>query len=342
MSDNDLILYTTEDGESRLVLKELGGQVWLTQLEMAELYQTSKQNINKHIKAVLAEGELAEQAVVNRKFTTAADGKEYLTQLYALPMIIAVGYRVRSTRGTQFRQWATQTLGEYLTKGFAMDDERLKDPKWDYFDELLQRIRDIRSSEKRFYQQVRDLFTLAEDYQASSKDTQLLFAEVQNKLFYAVTGKTAAELIVARSDSSQPNMNLTSFAGARVRKADVVVAKNYLQQQELEQLNRLVTMFFEFAEFRAKNKQHIRLADWRAFVDKFLDFNEQPLLSGAGQLSRADMERIVHQRYDEFDGNRKRTEAIEADLQEIEELKQLEARLKNQHSSTDTKANKKK
>lgn len=342
MSDNDLILYTTEDGESRLVLKELGGQVWLTQLEMAELYQTSKQNINKHIKAVLAEGELAELAVVNRKFTTAADGKEYLTQLYALPMIIAVGYRVRSTRGTQFRQWATQTLGEYLTKGFAMDDERLKDPKWDYFDELLQRIRDIRSSEKRFYQQVRDLFTLAEDYQASSKDTQLLFAEVQNKLFYAVTGKTAAELIVARADSSQPNMNLTSFSGARVRKADVVVAKNYLQQQELEHLNRLVTMFFEFAEFRAKNKQHIRLADWRAFVDKFLDFNEQPLLSGAGQLSRVDMERIVHQRYDEFDGNRKRTEAIEADLQEIDELKQLEARLKNQHSSTDTKANKKK
>lgn len=342
MSDNDLILYTTEDGKSRLVLKELGGQVWLTQLEMAELYQTSKQNINKHIKAVLAEGELAEQAVVNRKFTTAADGKDYLTQLYALPMIIAVGYRVRSTRGTQFRQWATQTLGEYLTKGFAMDDERLKDPKWDYFDELLQRIRDIRTSEKRFYQQVRDLFTLAEDYQASSKDTQLLFAEVQNKLVYAVTGKTTAELIVARADSSQPNMNLTSFSGARVRKADVVVAKNYLQQQELEQLNRLVTMFFEFAEFRAKNKEHIRLADWRAFVDKFLDFNEQPLLSGAGQLSRADMERIVHQRYDEFNGNRKRSEAIEADLQEIEELKQLEARLKKQHSRTDTKADKKK
>ncbi len=153
--DNTLILYTTDDGESQVVLRELGGQVWLTQLEMAELYQTSKQNIGKHVKAILSEGELAEEAVVNRKFTTAADGKEYLTLLYALPMIIAVGYRVRSTRGTQFRQWATRTLGEYLTKGFAMDDERLKEPKWDYFDELLERIRDIRSSEKRFYQKVR-------------------------------------------------------------------------------------------------------------------------------------------------------------------------------------------
>lgn len=301
MGENDLILYTTKDGKSRLVLKAISGQVWLSQLEMAELYQTSKQNISKHVKAVLSEGELAEEAVVNSKFTTANDGKEYLTQLYELPMIIAVGYRVRSTRGTQFRQWATQTLTEYLAKGFAMDDERLKDPKWDYFDELLERIRDIRSSEKRFYQQVRDLFTLAEDYQANTKDTQLLFAEVQNKLFYAVTGKTAAELIVARSDANQPNMNLTSFSGSRVRKADVVIAKSYLHQNELEQLNRLVTMFFDFAEFRAKNKEHLSLSDWRAFVDKFLDFNEQPLLSGAGQLSRSDMENIVHQRYDKFD-----------------------------------------
>ena len=178
---------------------------------------------------------------------------------------------------------------------------------------------------------------MAEDYQANTKDTQLLFAEVQNKLFYAVTGKTAAELIVARADATQPNMNLTSFSGSRVRKADVVIAKNYLHQNELEQLNRLVTMFFDFAEFRAKNKEHLRLDDWRAFVDKFLDFNEQPLLSGAGQLSRGDMELIAHQRYDEFDGNRKRQEALEADHQEMEELKQLEARLKKQHSGTDKK-----
>lgn len=220
--DNDLILYTTDDGQSQLVLRELGGQVWLTQLEMAELYQTSKQNVGKHVKAILSEGELAEQAVVNQKFITAADDKEYLTQLYALPMVIAVGYRVRSTRGTQFRQWATRTLGEYLSKGFAMDDERLKDPKWDYFDELLERIRDIRSSEMRFYQKVRDLLALSEDYRANEKETGLLFAEVQNKLFYAVTGHTAAELVVERADPSQPNMNLNSFSGKRVRKADVL------------------------------------------------------------------------------------------------------------------------
>lgn len=325
--DNDLILYTTDDGQSQLVLRELGGQVWLTQLEMAELYQTSKQNISKHVKAVLSDGELAEGAVVNSKFTTAADGKEYLTQLYALPMIIAVGYRVRSTRGTEFRQWATRTLAEYLTKGFAMDDERLKDPKWDYFDELLERIRDIRSSEKRFYQKVRDLLALSEDYRANEKETGLLFAEVQNTLFFAVTGHTASELVVARSDPAKPNMNLTSFAGNKVRKADVVIAKNYLQADELESLNRLVSMFFEFAEFRVKNKTHLRLQDWREYVDKLMDFNEQPLLSNAGQVSRKQMELLVNQRYEQFDQQRKLADAQAIDKAELEELEKLQERL---------------
>lgn len=325
--DNDLILYTTDDGRSQLVLRVLGGQVWLTQLEMAELYQTSKQNISKHVKAVLSDGELVEGAVVNSKFTTAVDGKDYLTQLYALPMIIAVGYRVRSTRGTQFRQWATRTLAEYLTKGFAMDDERLKDPKWDYFDELLERIRDIRSSEKRFYQKVRDLLALSEDYRANEKETGLLFAEVQNKLFFAVTGHTASELVAARSDPSKPNMNLTSFSGNKVRKADVVIAKNYLQADELESLNRLVSMFFEFAEFRAKNKTHLRLQDWREYVDKFMDFNEQPLLSNAGQISRKHMEHLVNQRYEQFDQQRKLADAQETDKAELEELEKLQERL---------------
>ncbi len=333
--DNDLILYTTDDGESQLVLRELGGQVWLTQLEMAELYQTSKQNIGKHVKAVLSDGELAEGAVVNSKFTTAADGKEYLTQLYALPMIIAVGYRVRSTRGTQFRQWATRTLAEYLSKGFAMDDERLKDPKWDYFDELLERIRDIRSSEKRFYQKVRDLFTLAEDYRANEKDTGLLFAEVQNKLIYAVTGYTTAELIVARADPNMPNMNLTSFSGKRVRKADVVIAKNYLQGDELERLNRLVSMFFEFAEFRAKNKQHLTLDDWRKYVDSFMEFNEQPRLNNAGNISRVQMEQIANQRYEQFDQQRKSAEAKATDAEELIELEKLQARLQKKKKDTE-------
>lgn len=327
MSDNDLILYTAEDGESRFVLRELGGQVWLTQLEMSELYQTSKQNIGKHIKSVIADGELAEEAVVNRKFTTGADGKAYLTLLYSLPMIIAVGYRVRSARGSQFRQWATRTLGEFMHKGFVMDDERLKDPKWDYFDELLARIRDIRSSELRFYQKIRDLFTLSEDYRASEKDTALLFAEVQNKLFFAVTGFTAAELIVQRADATKANMNLTSFKGSRVRKADVVIAKNYLNEDELDSLNRLASMFFEFAEFRAKNKQHLRLADWRQYIDNFIAFNEQPLLHHCGTVSREQMLSLAHERYASFDKNRKVADAREADRIELEQLEQLEKRL---------------
>jgi len=327
MSDNDLILYTSEDGESQFILRELGGQVWLTQLEMGELYQTSKQNIGKHVKGVIADGELAEEAVVNRKFTTGADGKEYLTLLYALPMIIAVGYRVRSSRGTQFRQWATRTLGEYMLKGFAMDDERLKNPKWDYFDELLERIRDIRSSELRFYQKIRDLFTLSEDYRANEKDTSMLFAEVQNKLFFAVTGYTAAELVVQRADATKANMNLLSFKGSRVRKADVVIAKNYLNEDELDSLNRLASMFFEFAEFRAKQKQHLKLEDWRKFIDNFMAFNEQPLLNHRGTVSREQMKSLVHECYETFDKKRKMADAHEADRIELEQLEQLEKRL---------------
>ena len=327
MTISDLILYSTEDGLAQFTLREMNGQVWLTQLELAELYQSSKQNISKHIQAVLADGELAEEAVVNSKLTTAADGKEYLTQLYALPMIIAIGYRVRSTRGSQFRQWATRTLSEYMLKGFVMDDARLKEPRWDYFDELLERIRDIRSSEKRFYQKVRDLFSLAEDYRANEQDTARLFAEVQNKLFFAVTGHTAAELIVRRADASVPNMNLLSFKGDRVRKADVVVAKNYLNGEELDQLNRLVSMFLDFAELRAKQRQHLTLEDWRRYIDSFMVFNEQPLLRTAGSVSHEQMKNVAHERYEAFDQQRRSAEARDADTQELAELERLEKRL---------------
>lgn len=329
MTISDLILYSTEDGLAQFTLREMNGQVWLTQLELGELYQSSKQNISKHIQAILADGELAEAAVVNSKLTTAADGKEYLTQLYALPMIIAIGYRVRSTRGTQFRQWATRTLSEYMLKGFVMDDVRLKEPRWDYFDELLERIRDIRSSEKRFYQKVRDLFSLAEDYRANEKDTARLFAEVQNKLFFAVTGHTAAELIVRRANASVPNMNLLSFKGDRVRKADVVVAKNYLNAEELDRLNRLVSMFLDFAELRAKQRQHILLENWRQYIDNFMAFNEQPLLRSAGSVSHEHMKQVAHERYEEFDQKRRSAEALEVDAQELQELEHLEKRLRS-------------
>ncbi|WP_323113637.1 virulence RhuM family protein [Pseudomonas guariconensis] len=327
MASSDLILYSTDDGLAQFTLREMGGQVWLTQLEIAELYQTSKQNIGKHIQGIIADGELATEAVVNQKFTTAADGKDYLTHLYALPMIIAIGYRVRSTRGTQFRQWATRTLSEYMIKGFVLDDIRLKEPRWDYFDELLKRIRDIRSSEKRFYQKVRDLFTLAEDYRANEQDTTRLFAEVQNKLFFAVTGHTAAELIVLRADANAPNMNLLSFKGDRVRKADVVVAKNYLNAEELDQLNRLVSMFLDFAELRAEQRQHLQLADWRRYIDSFMAFNEQPLLHTTGTVSHDQMKQVAHERYEQFNHQRRSAEASATDAQELAELEQLEKRL---------------
>lgn len=330
MANSDLILYSTEDGLAQFTLREMNGQVWLTQLEMAELYQTSKQNISLHVQNVLAEGELAEEATVKENLTVQIEGSRQVKRklaYYALPMIIAVGYRVRSTRGTQFRQWATRTLGEYLQKGFVMDDARLKEPRWDYFDELLKRIRDIRASEKRFYQKVRDLFTLAEDYRANEQDTARLFAEVQNKLFFAVTGHTAAELIVQRADASAPNMNLLSFKGDRVRKADVVVAKNYLNAEELDQLNRLVGMFLDFAELRAEQRKHLMLADWRQYIDSFMAFNEQPLLRTAGSISHEQMKQVAHERYETFDQHRRSAEALAADGQELAELERLEKRL---------------
>ncbi|WXL28074.1 virulence RhuM family protein [Ectopseudomonas mendocina] len=338
MAGNDLILYTTEDGQAQLVMRVLDGQVWLTQLEMAELYQTSKQNISLHVQNILSEGELAEEATVKENLTVQAEGSRQVRRnlaYYALPMIIAVGYRVRSTRGTQFRQWATRTLGEYLQKGFVMDDARLKEPRWDYFDELLKRIRDIRASEKRFYQKVRDLFTLAEDYRANEQDTARLFSEVQNKLFFAVTGCTAAELIVKRADADAPNMNLMSFQGDRVRKADVVVAKNYLNGEELDQLNRLVSMFLDFAELRAEQRQHLTLADWRTYIDSFMAFNEQPLLRGSGNISHEQMKQVAHERYEQFDQHRRHAEAQAADTLELAELERLEKRL-----SAKKKANK--
>jgi hypothetical protein len=336
MTNSDLILYSTEDGQAHFVLHEMGGQAWLTQLELADLYQTTKQNISLHVQNILAEGELSVEATVKENLTVQTEGSRQVSRklaYYSLPMIIAVGYRVRSTRGSQFRQWATRTLSEYMIKGFVMDDARLKEPSWDYFDELLERIRDIRSSEKRFYQKVRDLFSLAEDYRANEQDTARLFAEVQNKLFFAVTGHTAAELIVRRANANVPNMNLLSFKGDRVRKADVVVAKNYLNGEELDQLNRLVSMFLDFAELRAKQRQHIKLEDWRLYIDSFMAFNEQPLLRTAGTVSHEQMKNVAHERYEAFDQKRRNTEARDIDVQELAELENLEKRLSNHKKS---------
>ena len=279
MTDNTLILYTTQDGTAQFVLRELGGQLWLTQAEIAALYQTTVSNINKHIKAILAEGELPEQATIEYYSIVQTEGDREIRREvahYALPMIIAVGYRVRSTRGTQFRQWATRTLGEYLQKGFAIDDERLKNPPVgtvaapDYFDELLERIRDIRASEKRVYLRVREIFALAADYQPSFKDTTRFFQTMQNKLHFACTGQTAAELVYRRADASQPLMGLTHTATTGVvRKSDIKTAKNYLNQDEIGELNRIVTMWLDFAEDQVKRKKQIFLHDWQEKLDQF-------------------------------------------------------------------------
>ena len=305
MTDNTLILYTTQDGEAQFVLRELGGQLWLTQLEMAELYQTSKQNISKHIAAVLAEGELLPESVVNFQLTTAADGKNYQTQIYALPMIIAIGYRVRSTRGTQFRQWATRTLGEYLQKGFAIDDERLKNPPVgtvaasDYFDELLERIRDIRASEKRVYLRMREIFALAADYQPDFKDTTCFFQTIQNKLL-ACTGHTAAEIIYRRADAAQPLMGLKHTATGRVRKTDIKTAKNYLHQEEISELNRIVNMWLDFAEDQSKRKKQVFLRDWQEKLDQFLQFNDRNVLQGAGTISKKQADEKAAAEYERY------------------------------------------
>ena len=327
---NKIILYTTIDGKTRLNLRVQSDSIWLTQSEIAELFQATKQNISLHAKNIFDDGELLMDSVVKDSLTTAADGKSYRTKFYNLDLILAIGYRVRSLRGVQFRQWATTHLKEYMLKGFIIDDERLKNPGgWDYFDELLERIRDIRASEKRFYQKVRDLFSLSSDYEIHQKETDLFFAEVQNKLLFAASGFTAAELVVNRADASSPNMALTSWKGAQVRKQDVIIAKNYLNSDEIDTLNRLVVIFLEQAELRVKQQRDLTLDYWRDNIDKMLAFNNQPILEGAGSISHARMKQIAHQRYEAFDQERRAADALAADQADLKEIEQLEHKIKS-------------
>jgi hypothetical protein len=332
---SELILYTTEDGRSRIQLRADGRTVWLTQLEMAELFDATKQNISLHLKNLIEDGELDESSVVKDSLTTAADGKRYQTRLYNLDAILAVGYRVRSPRGVQFRRWASTVLGEYLLKGFVMDDERLKNPdgRPDYFDEMLARIRDIRASEKRFYQKVRDLFALASDYDKTDRATQQFFATVQNLLLYAVTRQTAAEIIVTRANPDDPHFGLFTWKGGKVRKQDILVAKNYLTEDEIDTLNRLVTIFLETAELRAKSRQQIRMGFWMENVGQIITSNGFALLEGAGSVSHGQMEERTSDLYLEFDERRKRQEAQEADMQDEAELKSLEDKIKRRRPS---------
>jgi hypothetical protein len=336
---SELILYTSDDGQTQLHLRAESGSVWLSQLETAELFQTTKQNVSLHARNIFEDGELTPEATVKDSLTVRTEGSRRVQRKithYNLDLILAIGYRVRSPRGVQFRQWASAHLKEFLLKGFVMDDERLKNPGgWDYFDELLERIRDIRASEKRFYQKVRDLFALSSDYRARERETSIFFAEVQNKLIYAVTGYTTAELVLKRSDSEQPNMSLTSWTGSRVRKQDVIIAKNYLTADEMDSLNRLVVIFLEQAELRVKQQKDLTLEFWRTNVDRMLAFNDQPILEGAGSVSRENMEKVAYQRYDDFDQKRKTTEARQADEEDLRELEQLEDQVKRQASTPD-------
>ena len=325
-----LILYTSEDGRSRVQLRADGQTVWLSQLGMAELFQTSKQNIAKHLKAIFADGELRAESVVNQWLTTAADGKNYRVAHYNLDAILAVGYRVRSPRGVQFRRWASTALKEYLIRGFVMDDERLKNPdgRPDYFDEMLARIRDIRASEKRFYQKVRDLFALSVDYDKTDRATQVFFATVQNLLLYAVTGQTAAELILSRANPDDPHFGLRAWSGGRVRKQDILIAKNYLTEDEIDTLSRLVVIFLETAELRAKNRQEIPMRFWMENVGQIIASNGFPLLKSAGSVSHEQMEAATSERYLAFDEQRKQQEARAADAADAAELAAIENKIK--------------
>lgn len=321
----EFILYQTEDGQNRIQCQLVDGTIWLSQMQMGELFQRSKQTISEHLQNIFEEDELREDSVVRNFRTTAADEKVYDVTHYNLEAVIAVGMRVKSVRGTQFRRWANTQLKEFIVKGFVMDDERLKNPGgWDHFDELLARIREIRASEQRFYQKVRDLFALSDDYQANDVAVQQFFAEVQNKLLYAVTQKTAAQIVVDRSNPDAPNMALTTWSGSRVRKQDVIVAKNYLTADEVDTLNRLVVIFLEQAELRVKERKQLTLDYWRQNVDRLLEFNERPVLQGAGRVSAEQMKGIAHERYEAFYTRRRSAEALAADAEDLRMLESLE------------------
>lgn len=320
----DIIIYNTADGKAEIKLYADNGTVWLTQAQIVDLFNSSKSSISEHIKNIFSEDELDENSVVRKIRTTAADGKNYLVSYYSLDVILAVGFRVRSPRGTQFRQWANNTLKEYLQKGFILDKDRLKNPdgRPDYFDELLEQIRDIRASEKRFYQKLRDLFALSSDYKVTERATNLFFADTQNKLLFGVTRKTAAEIIDTRANADAPNMALTSWSGSIVRKADVIVVKNYLTSDEIDVLNRLVTIFLESAKLHVKMRKDLTLDFWRASVDKLLLDHGVPLLQSHGRVTMEQAQIHARKIYEEFDARRKAFDAAQADELDLLELEQ--------------------
>ena len=301
MESTEFLLYESEDGQTRIEVRMTGETVWLNLMQLTDLFGRDKSVISRHIKNLFDEGELRPEAVVAKYATTAADGKTYQVDHYNLDVIISVGYRVKSQRGTQFRIWATQRLREYLIKGFAMDDERLKAAGGGrYFDELLARIRDIRSSEKVFWRKALEIYATSIDYDPSAEASQQFFATVQNKMHWAAHGRTAAEVIVQRADAGRPHMGLTSWQGSRPRKTDAEVAKNYLAVDELDTLNRIVTLYLDFAELQAANRRAMTMADWIRKLDDFLRVSERDILTHAGKVSNEAALRKAQLEYEKY------------------------------------------
>ena len=335
----ELILYKTVDGRVRVECRLDEGTIWLAQAQIAELFGKDVRTVNEHLSNIFDEGELSREATIRKFRIVRIEGSREVSreiEHYNLEVILAVGYRVRSPRGTQFRQWATARLEEYLRKGFTMDDERLKNPPGpgvpDYFDELLERIRDIRSSERRMYLRVREIFALAADYAADDANVRRFYQTAQNKLHFVSTGKTAPQLIASRADAEKPNMGLTAWSGGEVRRRDVTVAKNYLSESEVSELNRVVVMFLDYAEDQARRRRQIRLADWQAKLDDFLRFNERDVLAGAGNVSREEADSFAMAEYEKFSGRRRAVAEAEGErvLRELEQAAKFLAKPKPQ------------
>ena len=326
---NDMIIYKTEDGKSKISLKLEKGTVWLSQLEIAELFETTKQNVSKHIKAIFEDGELLEKATVNYQLTVQNEGTREVRRkvaYYNLDMILAIGYRVRSPRGIQFRNYATTILKEYLIKGFAMDDERLKNlGGGSYFKELLDRIRDIRSSEKVFYRQVLELFATSVDYNSKSNEAKSFFATVQNKMHFAIHNHTASELIYNRVDSDKEFMGLSTFKGELPTLSEAKIAKNYLTEKELKGLNQLVSGYLDFAERQAEKEVTMTMKDWIEHVDRILTATGENLLDGNGEISNNQMTNKVEKEYKKYQANT--LSKVERDY--LKEIKNIETKVKN-------------
>ena len=324
----EFLIYTTPDGKKQIQVRLIDETVWLSQKLMAELFQKDVRTINEHILNVFAENELPQDNSVIRKFRiTASDGKNYDTNFYSLDMIISVGYRVKSLRGTQFRQWATQRLKEYLIKGYAINKEYLKNPEGkDYFEKLLKEIREIRASEKRFYAKIRDIYSTSVDYDKTADITREFFAMVQNKMLWAVTGQTAAEIIHSRADAQKVNMGLTAWNGQKILAPDVVIAKNYLSKEEMDKLDRLTVMYLDYAELQAQRRIPMKMVDWAKKLDALLNLNEMEILTHKGKISKELAEKKAKNEYHKYDEKRRLQEIIDSDIEfakDIEEIKRI-------------------